>query len=91
MQKSHKDVEFEVTGHKVQKNFADALMLAFGDSLSLGEKHVSIYVLVHSLSGARWFAQWSGNEDFVQEYKDDPEMSAAHKWTIKVTETHIIR
>lgn len=73
--KTHKDVVYEVhTGgsaySKAYEKFDDAAVNALGLAIHTGGSAI-IDVIVHSVSGARWF----GGDDAVERYKSDPEAS----------------
>ena len=85
--KNHKDVEFAVNdaqGHeRIFKTFNEAAGFAITMSGSgssreeRGESHID--VLIHSVSGARWW----GGDYAVEEYKSDPDASVSDRITVR--------
>lgn len=80
--KTHKDVEFEVVGPGGQvlsfRDFDGAAAFVVGSSLSQGVWS-SIYLIVRSEAGARWW----GGESAAEQYRSDPEASVFEKINVK--------
>lgn len=85
--KTHKDVEFAVNdakgNEKIFKNFEDACAWAVRISLAHGGEKLSVDVLIHSISGARWW----GGDYAASEYKADPDASVSDRVVISAEGT----
>lgn len=83
--KSHKDVEFAVNGahggERIFKTFEEACARAVITSAS-GRQGVSVDVLIHSESGARWW----GGDPAVEDYRMDPDASVSDRIEISVND-----
>ncbi len=79
--RSHKDVEFTVSGgspeEREHKTFAKASVDIMNRLTSSGE--ATLDVLVWSEAGARWLA----GDDGVDSYREDPDASVFERYTFK--------
>ncbi len=87
--KKHRDVEFMFENRSFP-TFVEALEQAFFTSIG-DDKSAAIDVVVYSAAGARWFSDWTGDEEFLQQYRDDPDMSVAQRWTVRGRDHGIVR
>jgi hypothetical protein len=82
--KSHKDVDFEVSGAASQqalgsfKTFNEAAGVALAHAAVTGGAKLD--VIVWNEAGARWL----GGDDAVMRYREDPEASVFERYQIKV-------
>ncbi len=79
--RSHKDVEFAVTGGTVGANYYKTYRQAYQNVMDrlVSSGRATLDVLVSSEAGARW----CGGDDSVAYYREDPDASVFERFTFK--------